>query len=464
MVGPQRYKVWFKNSTELTMTDEFLKVGVPNVFIGDWIENHFSETISSAASEVTGRQYHVAYTVDPSIMPQIRKRQLDSQAEYIQNNADRAARHQRKTGNRPPTKPLRGTFDAFVQGQTNQIAFTAAKSVAEQPAQQFNPLFIHGGCGLGKTHLLQAICNAYKEQKPDLRWVCASGEEFTNRFVYAVKSGSRDAFRKEFRSVDVLIIDDIHFLANKKATQEEFLHTFNDIHSIGKQVVMASDAHPKMIGQLSESLVNRFVSGMVVKIEAPDFVTRCEILRRHAVKLSKQIPEPVIEYIAENIKGNVRELEGSLVKLVAFASVAHQPLTISVAKHTLHDYMQRTAPILQTSDIESITATYFGLTPADLHTSRKTRTIALSRGIVMFLARKHTDMSFPEIGRFLGNKNHSTVILACRRLNKILKEEGDVRWNTPIGEKRQPLSDIIQVLEEQLGTGPEPGPAEEAAA
>ena len=344
------------------------------------------------------------------------------------------------------------------KGPSNRMAFSIARSVAESPGQQYNPFFVHGGCGLGKTHILQAICNHLKEHSPHYRVRYVTGEAFTNQFIYSVKTGNREMFRQEFRSLDVLILDDIHFLANKKATQEEFLHTFNHIDAGGKQIVMASDAHPKMIGHLSGSLVTRFVSGMVVKIEPPEFPTRCEILRRQAAKTGRHLAEPVVEYIAENIRGNVRELEGALIKLIAFASVSHQPLTVAVAKHALHDHFQRTAPIVQLSDIETIVGMFFGLTPADLHTSRKTRTIALARGIAMFLARKHTDMSFPEIGRFMGNKNHSTVILACRKLDRILQEEGEVRWNTPGGEKRMPLRALIEVLEEQLGTGSTPTP------
>lgn len=451
MVGPQRYKIWFKNSTELSLMDGFLKVGVPNVFVGTWIENHFADTITEAAREVTGNEVQVAYAIDPKIMGQLRKRQLDAQAIFIQKNTDRFARNVKRTGIPAKEKALRGRFETFVEGPGNRMALSAAHVVADAPGRQFNPLFIHGGCGLGKTHLLQAIYNHFRGNTPECKIRYITGEGFTNQFVYAIKSLTRDAFRNEFRSLDVLLIDDVHFLANKKATQEEFLHTFNHIDAKGKQVVLVSDAHPKMIGDLSESLVTRFVSGMVVKIEPPDFKTRCEILRKHAERMSRTIPDGVIEYIAENIRGNVRELEGALIKLAAFSSVSHQPITVPVAKHALHDHLLRTAPIIQLSDIESIVGMYFGLTPADLHTSRKTRTIALARGVAMYLARKHTEMSFPEIGRFMGNKNHSTVILACRRLDRVLTDEGQVRWNTPSGEKRMSLRDLLDELEEQLG-------------
>jgi len=453
-LGPQRYKVWFKNATRMSLTNGYLRIGVPNMFVGSWIEDNFASVISEVAEQVTGRKLNVSFTIDPSVFGNIRPRQLDSQAEYIAKNPERVARDCKRSGRTPPGRPLRGRLEDFVVGPCNRLAYSAACSVVEKPASQFNPLFIHGGSGLGKTHLLQAICNGIQQRHPNHRWMYVSGEEFTNQFVLAIKTQRYEQFRQRFRSLDVLVIDDIHFLARKKATQEEFLHTFNAIDAVGKQVVMASDSHPKMIGQLSESLVNRFVSGMVVRIDPPDRQTRCEILRRRAAKMNRTIPEDVIAYIADSFEANVRELEGALLKLVACSTVAGQPATLALAREVLAEHIVRTAPLVRLSDIESVVATYFGLTPADLHTSRKTRTIALARGIAMYLARKHTDMSFPEIGRFMGNKNHATVILACRKITRLLSEDGTVCWVTPAGKKEAPLRMIVKDLEGQLGTGP----------
>jgi chromosomal replication initiator protein len=334
--------------------------------------------------------------------------------------------------------------------------------VAEHPAAQYNPLFIHGGCGVGKTHLLQAICNAIGQLHPNLHWVCVSGEDFTNQFVYAVRSGDLDAFRHRYRTVDVLVVDDIHFFANKRATQEEFLHTFNVIDAAGKQVVMASDAPPRMIGHLSESLVNRFVSGMVPKIDSPDFEIRAEFLRKRAQALNVDIPEPVVRHVAAAFQANIRELEGALLKLIALARLSNQPLTLSLADRGLRDLIQHTVPIVRLSDIESISAIFFGLTPADLHTSRKTRTIALARGLAMYLARKHTDMSFPEIARHMGNKNHTTVILATRRIQRMLEEDAVACWLAPAGEKQMKISVLVAQLETQLGKSETPAQAERA--
>jgi chromosomal replication initiator protein len=309
--------------------------------------------------------------------------------------------------------------------------------------------------------LLQAICNELKTRHPAARWAYVSGEDFTNRFVYAVKNGERDAFRRHFRRLDVLVIDDIHFFANKRATQEEFLHTFNAIDATGKQVVMASDAHPKLIGHLSDSLVSRFISGMVVRIESPDFATRVGVLHKHASRFDFEIPHAVIEYIAEHFQANIRELEGALLKLIALARLSGEPLTAGFARQALADMIENTVPVVKLTDIESVVSIYFGLSPADLHTSRKTRTIALARGTAMYLARKHTQMSFPEIGRFMGNKNHSTVILACRRIGKLIDGDEPVRWISPAGQKEGDLQSIVAELEEQLAL--QAAPAETSA-
>lgn len=453
LVGPQRYKVWFKNSTQLTLADGYVKVGVPNLFVGSWIENHYAEVICGAAKEVTGNDLNVTFSIDSKLLGNVGKRQPDSQAEYVAKNAERVARHRRRAGS-PPPKALKGRFEDFIVGPSNQLAFSTAKSVSENPAARYNPLFIHGACGLGKTHLLQAVCNELAEKRPACQCLYVSGEEFTNQFVCAVKAGRVDGFRQRYRMLDVLLIDDIHFLANKKATQEEFLHTFNAIDAAGKQVIMSSDTHPKLIGHLSEHLVTRFVSGMVVKISTPEFAIRCEILRRRAVAMKKVVGEDAIAYIAENLEGNIRELEGALLKLIAFSTIAHQPITISLARHALSDHLSRTKRLLDLNDIASTAAVYFGLTQADLNTSRKTRTIALARGTAMLLARRHTSMSFPEIGRFLGNKNHSTVILACKKLDSVLAENGTVCWSTSAGRRQEPLSEILTELEEQLGKRP----------
>ncbi|MBN1344424.1 MAG: chromosomal replication initiator protein DnaA [Phycisphaerae bacterium] len=449
-LGQQRFNLWFKNSTRFALTDGFLEIDVPNPFIGGWIENHFTDQIVEAAEEITGRHLQVSFSVNPTLMRNLKKGQLDHQARVVNTNEVRSRLRNGKQGSQTPVRKLRGRLDGFVVGASNQMAFSAVQDVLATPGGGYNPLFIHGGCGLGKTHLLQGLANGLDEERPELKWALLSGEEFTNQFLAALRRSELETFRNKFRHLDVLILDDVHFLANKKATQEEFLHTFNAIEGVGKQVVMASDSHPKLIGEFSKSLVSRFVAGMVVKIDPPELETRCKILRHRAAQMKRDVPEPVVEYIAERMDTNVRELEGALLKLAAFSNVVGQPITMGLAKQALAEHLSRASTIIRLSDIESVVATFFGLSPADLHTSRKARTVALARAIAMFLARKHTDMSFPEIGRYMGNKNHSTVILACRRIAKVLEEEGTVCWRTPTGRCEMPLATLMARLEEEL--------------
>jgi len=450
-VGQQRFKIWFKNSTRLIIEDDYVKVGVPNLFIGGWIENHFASQIQDVVADIAGRPMKVIFAIDPELFGSQRRRQLDSQAESVAKSTNPSS-HRRSRFNPQVQQSLRFRLESFVVGPPNQLAYSAASTVAAEPRTHFNPLFIHGGCGLGKTHLLQGICNTVLQTRPETNVLYVSGEEFTNQFILALKMGKLDFFRRRFRQTDLLVIDDIHFLASKKATQEEFLHTFNAIDTAAKQVVLASDAPPKMIGQLSDSLVNRFVSGMVVKIEPPDFATRCAILRQRAETMNKDVPLPVIEYIAENIRANVRELEGVLLKLVAYAALSRLPITLSLARESLEDHIIRTDPIVHLSDIEAVVTTFFGITPADVHSSRKTRTISLARSLAMYLARKHTTMSFPEIGRFMGNKNHATVILACRKVKGLLKNnhEKPVIWESSAGRREMKAEILLHKLESTI--------------
>jgi chromosomal replication initiator protein len=450
-IGQQKYRVWFKNSTRLTVAGDYLKVGVPNHFIGHWIENHFLADISEAIRSVTGGSRKVAFNIEPELSGVQKKPQLDSQAVHVEKAHNRTTRS-RISSDRSATRmePLKLSLENFVVGSKNQLAFNAAKTVVEADQSPFNPLFFHGGYGVGKTHLLQGICNAVCQSRPKARWLYVSAEDFANQYVLALKTRKLDAFRRRFRQTDLLAIDDIHFLASKKAMQEEFLHTFNTIDLAGKQVVLASDAHPKMIGKLCDSLVNRFVSGMVVKMEPPDFETRCRICEQRAVGMKKSVPSAVLEYIAEKMSTNVRELEGALIKLIAYASLTSERITLTMARQVLADHISRTDPIVHISDIESAVATFFGVTTADVHSSRKDRTVSMARSFSMYLARKYTKMSYPEIGRVMGNKNHATVILATRKIEELVGKNAEVKWKSPAGCRVVKARDIYEQLMESI--------------
>ena len=448
-VGAQKFRIWFKNSTRFVLADGYLKVGVPNLFIASWLENHFINEINYAAQKVTGTSPRITFTIDPELSGHQRRTQLDSQAHLVEKARNKISgrRHRVRTSSK---NRLKLSLDTFVVGTSNQLAYNAARAVVDQEQSPFNPLFIHGGYGVGKTHLLQGICNAVSSARPGTNWSYISAEDFVNQFVLALKTKKLEAFRRRMRQMDLLAIDDIHFLASKPSTQEEFLHTFNTISLAGKQVVLASDAHPKMIGQLSDKLVNRFVSGMVVKVDNPDFKTRCKICTQYTEAMKKQIPETVIRYIAENLRTNVRELEGTLLKLIAFSSLQNKKPNLSMAREILTEHLARTDPIVHISDIESVVATYFGTTPANIHSSKKDRTVAMARHFSMFLARKHTKMSSSEVGRFMGNKNHATVLLACKKIDDLVKRNVELYWQGSSGNKVSKARAIIESLEESI--------------
>ncbi len=458
-VGSKKYQIWFKDSTRFTLVPPhkgdpsgYLKIGVPNLFIAGWIENHFSEQISQAVRSVTGANPKISFAVDQGLSGNIQRTQLDSQAELIEKTLNQ--RHDRRAGIRPPSgKKLKLSLDTFVVGPSNELAYSAAKAVVKEKQSPFNPLFIHGGYGLGKTHLLQGICCELRRTRPEANWLYLSAEDFANQFVLALKTKKLEAFRRRMRRTDLLAIDDIHFLANKPSTQEEFLYTFNTINLAGRQVVMVSDAHPKLITQLSEKLVNRFVSGMVVKIEPPDLRTRCQICRQFATNIktkSSEVPESVIRYIASNLRNNVRELEGALLKVIAYSALQNSRISLSMAQAVLAEHLERCDPIVHVSDIESAVATYFGITPANIHSSKKDKTLVLARRFSMYLTRKHTKMSSAEIGRVMGDKNHATVLVACKEIESLIERNAEIRWQGPVGNKVAKARTVLASLEARL--------------
>jgi len=447
-IGPQRFNAWFRGGVRIAVEEGHVSVAVPNPFVGNWIEAHYQSAIAAAAAEHTGRKRPVLVTVDPDLSGAQRRRQLDKQAEMVERATAGRARPRRAI----QQAPLRYRLEDFVVGTSNKLAHSAAVAVVSAASPPFNPLFVHGSCGVGKTHLLQGICHAasHCSRRPGgltCRYVTA--EQFTNEFITSLRHKKVDEFRGAYRRLDLLAIDDVHFLAAKRATQDEFLHTFNSIQTAGRQVGMASDAHPKLVGELNEPRVSRFVAGMVVKIDPPDAATRLEILARRAAAMKLHIPGDVLEYVAMHVHGSARELEGALLKLGALAALEEGPVTVALAAAALADHLARTDSAVTLGDIEAVVAAFFGITPPDIHSSRRTRTISLARTIAMFLARRHTRMSFPEIGRFMG-KNHSSAVLAVQRMEQALKADDKLRWLTPAGPREMRAGEMLALLGEQI--------------
>ncbi len=319
-------------------------------------------------------------------------------------------------------------FEDFVVGSNNRFAHAACVAVAEDPAKSYNPLFIYGGVGLGKTHLMQAVGHYISKSQPDSRILYISSENFTNDFINSIKNSQGESFRERYRNVDVLLIDDIQFLADKEQTQEEFFHTFNELYLNNKQIVISSDRPPKEIKTLEERLRSRFEMGLITDISSPDYETRIAILRKKAEVDRKVIPEDVFDLIAKNIKSNIRELEGALNKVTAYSSLVGRVIDVDLTKEALKEVLDRNVP--KTIDhhlIRQLICNYFDITEKELDSPKRTRKIAYPRQIAMYLIREHTDLSLPKIGEIFGNRDHSTVVHACDKLTREVEEISETK-------------------------------------
>lgn len=320
-------------------------------------------------------------------------------------------------------------FDTFVIGASNRFAHAAAVAVAEAPAKAYNPLFVYGESGLGKTHLLHAIGHYARSLYPGTRVRYVSSEEFTNEFINSIRDGKGDAFRKRYREMDILLVDDIQFLASKESTQEEFFHTFNTLHNANKQIVLSSDRPPKQLVTLEDRLRNRFEWGLITDVQPPELETRIAILRKKAVQEQLNAPPEVLEFIASRISRNIRELEGALIRVTAFASLNRQPVDLGLAEDVLKNLIpggEDSAPEITASDIMAATADYFGLTVDDLCGSSRSRVLVTARQIAMYLCRELTDLSLPKIGAQFGGRDHTTVMHADRKIRALMAERRSI--------------------------------------
>ncbi len=337
----------------------------------------------------------------------------------------------RDDGDRPPiSTPLnpKYTFENFVVGKSNQFAHAAARAVAEHPATAYNPLFIFGGSGLGKTHVMQAIGNAIRHRNgPDTLIHYASAENFMNEMIGAIQGGKTMAFRNKYRRIDVLLIDDVQFLQGKESTQEEFFHTFNALHDAHKQIVLTSDRPPKEIPTLEERLVSRFEWGLVTDIQAPDLETRIAILRKKAFDDQLIIPDDVLEFIASNVRSNIRELEGSLIRLLAFSSLTDTEIDIRLARDVLKDFLKQPNRIVTVEQIQRMVADHFGIPEEAMKVKKRTSSIAYPRQIAMFLSRDLTKLSLSEIGNRFGGRDHTTIMHACDKIGRMAEEDPELR-------------------------------------
>jgi chromosomal replication initiator protein len=408
-VPKQVYDTWFTPIYLERIEDSTAQLGVPNKFFGDWLHQHYGPLLSEAVSAARGG---VETSITFVIFKQARNQPNSSGSTVSPVRQNTGPRTKRGIQLNP-----KYTFKNFVVGAGNQFAHAACMAVAEQPAKAYNPLFIYGDTGLGKTHLLNAIGN-YVAERTDLRIAYLTTEQFTNEVINSIRYDKMMDLRKRYRHIDMLMIDDIQFLAGKERTQEEFFHTFNALYEAHKQLVLSSDRFPKDMPDIEERLRSRFEWGLIADLQPPDVETRIAILRKKSEDEGVTLPEDVIQFLATTMKSNIRELEGSLVRLGAYASLTGQTITLEMAKSVLRDLIGTKKKIVSMDDIQETVGARFHVKVADLKSRRRSKTLVHPRQIAMYLCRELTDSSYPEIGRQFGGKDHTTIIHACKQVIK----------------------------------------------
>ncbi|HSP37542.1 MAG TPA: chromosomal replication initiator protein DnaA [Frankiaceae bacterium] len=421
--------VWLGLTKPLGLVGDTALIATPNDFTRELLDSRLRPYLTTALSTAMGREVRVAVVVEPSVTD----RSVGTAALEDEDPVDEAPppRPTFSSGRTDPVEPprlnARYTFETFVIGDGNRFPHAAAVAVAEAPARAYNPLFIYGDSGLGKTHLLHAVGHDALNLHPQMRVRYVNSEEFTNEFINAIRDDRQAAFRKRYRDVDLLLVDDIQFLENKERTQEEFFHTFNDLHSNSKQIVISSDRPPKQLATLEDRLRSRFEWGLITDVSPPDLETRIAILSKKAAADALPVPREALEYIATHIERNIRELEGALIRVAAFASLNKSSVDLALAEVVLKDLIpDATDPQITAAGIMSATADYFGVTMEDLCGSSRSRSLVTARQIAMYLCRELTDLSLPKIGLHFGGRDHTTVIHADRKIRGLMAERRTV--------------------------------------
>jgi chromosomal replication initiator protein len=413
-VNRHSFYTWFKPTSFVADDGVSLTVRVPNALFKDWITKHYSGVISEALVEVNRANVAVSFVASPladGVAPLLSPPDIPAESTT------------------PPTTSVAGlnpryTFDTFIVGSSNQFAHAACRAVAEAPSRSYNPLFIYGGVGLGKTHLMHAVGHYVLQHDPNLTLTYISSERFMNEMINAVRYDRLIDFRERYRTVDVLLVDDVQFLAGKEGTQNEFFHTFNALYDFQKQIVLSSDCPPREIEQLEERLRSRFEWGLIADIQSPDLETKVAILKKKAEAEGVPLPDSVAIYIAGRIKSNIRELEGSLIRLIAYASLTGRELSIGLAQEILRNVLDPEEKAITIDAIQKFVSDYYQLKLADLKSRNNSKSVAMPRQVAMYLCKSLTHASLPEIGRSFGGKHHSTVIHSIKKVEALRKQDG----------------------------------------
>jgi chromosomal replication initiator protein len=424
-LGDTALQTWIIPLKPLSQTGLQFTIEAPDTFFKDWVEQHYRQTIQDAVRKVSGTE--ITVVVEASAKPAAaNKPALDLTRARASDGRDNL-----------PLNP-RYTFENFVLGPSNRHAHAYSVAVAEAPGKNYNPLFIYGGVGLGKSHLMQAICHYIREASPQLKICYMPSEKFTNELIDAIQHRSTGAFRQKFRNVDVLVLDDIHFIAGKESTQEEFFHTFNALYDNHKQIIISSDRTPKEITNLQDRLVSRFSWGLTTDVQPPDLETRVAILKKKIEREPVHIPDNVIFFIASLIKTNIRELEGALVRIIAYSLMEEKIITVDLAKEVLKDLLSEPKKLITIDFIQRCVVEEFGISLTELKLKKRSKTIVLPRQVAMYLSRELTDQSFPEIGAHFGGKDHTTVLHSYNKIKEALLVDTDLK---------EKINKIIQVIQ-----------------
>ncbi len=410
------FDTWLRDSRLLKYEDGIFVIAVKNGYAKDWLEHRLLATIKRTLARLTGRTVEVRFVVwSEEGQQQDNVPLLDLPTPVVEARSPRLA---------PANLNPRYTFDSFVVGPGNRLAHAASMAVTENPADAYNPLFIYGGVGLGKTHLLHAI--GHDCQAQGLRILYVSSEEFTNNLIEAIRSHTTDSFREKYRTADVLLVDDVQFIAGKESTQEEFFHTFNTLHGAARQIVISSDRAPKAMVTLEERLCSRFEWGLIADIQPPDLETRIAILRSKSATCGASVPDEILVLIASQIQSNIRELEGALNRVLALSQLTHQPLTPEITETALSNLLPRRSKLTPDQIVEAV-AHHFSVEVNALQGHSRSRAIARPRQIAMYLIREETGASLPQIGAVLGGRDHTTVLYGCARIADLIEEDVDLR-------------------------------------
>jgi chromosomal replication initiator protein len=431
------FDTWFNLTKPISIENNILVIEVPNDFTKEWFETRYRDKIIKALKVITSSDHTVSFIIAS---------EFDDSDDIINNtNEDNYYSNQSSLKNgfsdknhTPSDESIkknklissfnpRYTFDTFVVGACNRLSHAASLAVAESPARAYNPLFIYGGVGLGKTHLLHAIGQYSLINHGFSRVFYFSSEKFTNEFINAIRDNKTLEFRNKYRNMDILLIDDIQFLAGKEQTQEEFFHTFNALHDNSRQIIISSDRPPKEIPTLEDRLRSRFEWGLITDLQPPDLETRTAILKKKALSDGIDIPDPVIQYIAEKVITNIRELEGALIRIAAYASLSDTPVTLELTEAALQDIIVTRQKNITVKSIIQVTADNFGLKTDDILSKKRTQDVALTRQVAMYLCRMLTDLSLPKIGESFGGRDHTTVLHAFKKIDSLITENSDFK-------------------------------------